>query len=127
MEILCTRPGCSHPQNQFDDLDHATTLKTTQQRYCRTCGMPLILGGRYIPLSLLGRGGFGTAFLACDRHTTKLRQCVVKQFQPANNLEAKSLEIAQGLFEREAMVLEEIGTEHGQIPVLYAFFFNGHR
>lgn len=122
MEIICTRPGCSRPLNHFDDLDHSTTLKTTQQRYCQSCGMPLILGGRYLPLKLLGQGGFGAAFLACDRHTTKLRQCVVKQFQPSGQLQGKALEIAQELFEREATVLEEIGEKHEQIPDLYAFF-----
>ncbi len=122
MEILCTRPSCPRPENRFDDLDHATTLKTVQQRYCKSCGMPLILGGRYLTLKLLGKGGFGAAFLACDRHTTKLRQCVVKQFQPSGNLDPKSLEVAQGLFEREASVLEEIGNEHSQIPDLFAFF-----
>jgi len=32
------------------------------------------------------------------------------------------LELAQKLFEREAEVLEEIGSQHDQIPDLYAFF-----
>ncbi|BAW96677.1 Serine/threonine protein kinase [[Synechococcus] sp. NIES-970] len=122
MEILCTRPGCHHPQNQFSDLDDPTQLKTAQQKYCTSCGMHLILGGRYLPQKLLGQGGFGTAFLARDRYTPTMRLCVVKQFQPMGNLDDQQLALAQELFEREAHVLERIGNRHPQIPDLFAFF-----
>ena len=122
MEILCTRPNCHNPQNSFPDLDNTSKLKTAQQKYCMSCGMPLILAGRYLPQKLLGQGGFGTAFLACDRFTPTMRECVVKQFQPSGNLSQRELEIAQGLFEREAIVLERLGNKHPQIPNLFAFF-----
>ncbi len=122
MEVYCTRSGCPHPQNNFADLDDSTMLKTVQQKYCTTCGMPLILVGRYLPLKLLGQGGFGAAFLARDRYTPRMRSCVVKQFKPAGDLTPTQLEIAQKLFEREAEVLEEIGNQHDQIPDLFAFF-----
>jgi serine/threonine-protein kinase len=122
MEVYCTRSGCPRPQNYFGDLDDSATLKTVQQKYCTTCGMPLILVGRYLPLKLLGQGGFGAAFLARDRYTPGMRQCVVKQFQPSGDLTSTQLELAQKLFEREAEVLEEIGSQHDQIPDLYAFF-----
>lgn len=121
MELYCTRPGCPHPRNSFVDLDNNDTLKTVQQKYCTTCGMPLILDGRYLPLKLLGRGGFGAAFLARDRRTPGMRRCVVKQFQPSGNLNPQQLQMAQNLFEREGAVLEELGS-HPQIPDLYAFF-----
>jgi serine/threonine protein kinase len=122
MQLHCTRPGCARPVNHFADLDDPNTLKSVPQKFCMHCGMPLILVGRYLPIKLLGQGGFGTAFLARDRHTPGLRQCVVKQFQPSGNLKPAQLKIAQDLFEREAEVLEELGREHPQIPDLFAFF-----
>ncbi|HEY9834970.1 MAG TPA: serine/threonine-protein kinase [Stenomitos sp.] len=122
MEIYCTRPSCPRPQNHFADLDNKATLKTAQQKYCTACGMPLILVSRYLPLKLLGQGGFGTAFLARDRYTPAMRQCVVKQFQPSGDLNPQQLQIAQDLFEREAEVLEQLGSRHPQIPDLFAFF-----
>lgn len=122
MKVCCTRPSCPRPQNAFSDLDDRATLKTTEQKYCTACGMPLILAGRYLPTQLLAQGGFGMAFLACDRYTPALRQCVVKQFQPAAHLSAADLQKAKDLFEREAEVLEELGSQHPQIPDLLASF-----
>lgn len=122
MQLHCTRPGCARPVNHFADLDNPNTLKSVPQKFCMHCGMPLILMGRYLPTKLLGQGGFGTAFLARDRHTPGMRQCVVKQFQPSGNLKPAQLKIAQDLFEREAEVLEQLGREHLQIPDLFAFF-----
>ncbi|MGV0026603.1 protein kinase domain-containing protein [Phormidesmis priestleyi] len=122
MQLHCTRPGCSRPTNFFSDLDDSTTLKTVQQKFCTHCGMPLILLGRYLPTKLLGQGGFGAAFLARDRYTPGLRQCVVKQFQPSGQLSPAQLQTAQDLFEREAEVLEQLGSQHPQIPDLFAYF-----
>ncbi|MEO0490319.1 MAG: serine/threonine-protein kinase, partial [Cyanobacteria bacterium J06659_2] len=122
MEIYCTRPGCPNPHNQFADLDNSATLKTVQQKFCVTCGTPLILIGRYLPERLLGQGGFGAAFLASDRYTPTMRKCVVKQFQPSGDLTPAQMKIAQDLFEREAQVLEQLGNKHPQIPDLFAFF-----
>lgn len=122
MEIICTRPSCSKPRNFFPELDDETKIRTVQQRYCTNCGMPLLLADRYIPSRLLAKGGFGTAFLACDRYTPTMRPCVVKQFQAAGYLSEEELAVAHSLFEREALVLEQLGHKHPQIPNLYAFF-----
>ncbi|MFM6308757.1 MAG: protein kinase domain-containing protein, partial [Dolichospermum sp.] len=65
---------------------------------------------------------FGAAFLAIDRDTPSLRQCVIKQFQPSSNLTEEALEKAKILFAQEAEILEAIGNEHPQIPNLFAFF-----
>ena len=122
MEVYCTRPRCPRPQNNFPDLDDRVTLQTVQQKFCTSCGMPLILVGRYLPTKVLGRGGFGAAFLSRDRYTPGMRLCVVKQFLPAGNLSPTQMQLAQDLFEREAVVLEEIGNQNSQIPDLYAYF-----
>lgn len=122
MEIQCTRPNCPRPLNYFDDIDDKKTLQTVQQKYCISCGMPLILGGRYIPIRELGKGGFGKAYLARDRYTPAMRYCVVKQFQPPNDISPEQIQKAKELFEREATVLEELGNKHPQIPDLFAFF-----
>jgi serine/threonine protein kinase len=109
MEVCCTRPHCQHPKNYFPDLDDIKTLKTVQQKYCTSCGMPLILRDHYLPIKLLARGGFGAAFLAIDRDTPTIKKCVVKQFQPSSNLTEEALKKAKILFEQEAKILEEIG------------------
>ncbi len=84
--------------------------------------MPLILSGRYLPTRLLGQGGFGAAYYACDRYTPTQRPCVDKHFQPSSQLNPQQLQIAQQLFAREAEVLERLGNQHPQIPDLYAYF-----
>lgn len=121
MDLLCTRPGCAR-LNSFPDLDNRNTLQTVQQKFCTSCRMPLILAGRYLPVKLLGQGGFGAAYLALDRFTPTMRFCVVKQFQPSGNLNQQQLDLALSLFEREAVVLEKLGNRHDQIPDLFAYF-----
>jgi serine/threonine-protein kinase len=122
MKLFCTRPGCPKPENHCPELDDTALLSTVQQKYCITCGMPLILDSRYLPIQLLGRGGFGAAFLARDRRLPGLRKCVVKQFQPLTTMTPEQLAMAQTLFEREGETLAELGNRHPQIPDLYAFF-----
>jgi serine/threonine protein kinase len=122
MKLYCTRPNCSRPVNEFADLDDESKMRSCQQKYCITCGMPLFLQNRYVPIDLLDSGGFGAAFLARDILTPRMRQCVVKQFKPATVLTTEELQIAHSLFKREAEGLEDLGATHGQIPHLYAFF-----
>jgi serine/threonine protein kinase len=122
MELYCTRPSCPKPKNICPDLDDPAVLKSTEQKFCTSCGMPLFLQGRYLALELLGQGGFGAAFLACDRLTPKLRRCVVKQFKPAMQLNSQQQELAHNLFEKEAEVLDQLGQENPHIPDLFAFF-----
>jgi serine/threonine-protein kinase len=120
VDIYCTRPNCIKPLNSFADLDSGNTLKTVTQKFCTTCGMPLLLGGRYIVESPIARGGFGATFLARDRYTPAMKRCVVKLLQPVGFTSAQMV-IAKQMFEREATVLEDLGT-HPQIPDLLAYF-----
>jgi ABC-type branched-subunit amino acid transport system substrate-binding protein len=119
MEIYCTRPDCSQPQNFFPDLDDLNVLKTAPQRHCTNCGMQLILDGRYIPLKLIKSGGFGAIFLGCDRRTPTLKRCAIKQLYNPSFTKAQ-LEVATRLFKQEAEVLEQLG-EHPNIPRFFAF------
>ena len=75
-----------------------------------------------MPQSVLGKGGFGTAFLAIDIDSPTRSKCVVKLFQPPTNLSDSQMETALALFAREAQVLERLGRRHPQIPNLYAYF-----
>lgn len=120
MDIYCTRPNCAKPLNTFADLDSGNTVKTIAQKFCTNCGMPLLLGGRYLVEKPIARGGFGATFLARDRYTPAMRRCVVKLLQPVG-LNNDQMAIAKQMFEREATVLEDLGT-HPQIPDLLAYF-----
>lgn len=122
MQLHCTRPKCPSPVNHFADLDTPNLPHPLAQKYCSACRMELILRGRYLPVSLLGKGGFGTAFLAKDFDSPTQRRCVVKLFQPPVTLTPSQLATAQRLFNQEAIVLERLGLQHPRIPNLYAFF-----
>ncbi len=82
--------------------------------------MPLLLGGRYIVEKPIAQGGFGATFLARDRYTPAMKRCVVKLLQPVG-FTGSQMAIAKQMFEREATVLEDLGT-HPQIPDLLAYF-----
>ncbi|MGB3294757.1 MAG: serine/threonine-protein kinase [Phormidesmis sp.] len=127
MQLHCTRPTCPAPVNTFADLDNPKIPRPLKPKYCSACRMELILRGRYLPVSVLGQGGFGTAFLARDFdspsfYSASQGQCVVKLFKPPVNLTPKQLATALRLFAKEAEVLERLGRRHPQIPNLYAYF-----
>lgn len=77
------------------------------------------LRGRYRPLKLIGRGGFGRTYFALDTDRLNHR-CVIKQFAPQKQGTKSFLKAVQ-LFEQEAVRLNELG-EHPQIPNLLAYF-----
>ncbi len=81
------------------------------------------IGGRYQIVSQLGQGGFGTTFLARDRHLPGQPPCVVKQLSPKNT-DPGNLRAARRLFEREAEVLYRLGN-CDRIPQLFAHFQEG--
>ena len=79
-----------------------------------------LLDGRYQIKKVLGRGGFGTTFLAEDKRSSNYRLCVVKQLQPIFS-ELYLLTKAKALFKREAETLGILG-KHPNIPSLFAYF-----
>jgi serine/threonine protein kinase len=120
MDIYCTRPNCPDPINAFPILEDSI-FRSVQQRYCAACTMPLILDGRYLPLTRLGGGAFGTTFLGIDLRSAKQRHCVIKQLQLRPDLADNQIEGVKRAFRREAEILELLGDNHQQIPTLYAY------
>ncbi|HAN45981.1 MAG TPA: serine/threonine protein kinase, partial [Cyanobacteria bacterium UBA8156] len=85
--------------------------------------MPAI-GQRYHILKQLGSGGFGETFLAEDTQLPSRQRCVIKKLKPTHsNPSLRTL--LQERFEREAVVLEQLGNACDRIPRLYAYFAEG--
>lgn len=85
--------------------------------------MVKLLRGRYRPIKLIGRGGFGRTYLAEDWDRLNA-PCVIKQFAPQSK-GSKAFEKAVQLFTQEAVRLHDLG-EHVQIPALLAYFEHEH-
>jgi formylglycine-generating enzyme required for sulfatase activity len=80
-----------------------------------------LLDNRYQVTRELGEGAFGKTYIAIDTRSPSKRQCVVKQLKLVATPEQNRF--YQGLFEREAEVLEQIGHKaQGRIPNLLAYF-----
>lgn len=105
---FCVAPGCQQPLNSDD------------QENCSSCGNKLRLGGRYLPIQLIGKGGFGKTFLAIDQQIPSQPQCIVKQLY-IDHLMGDTIGKATRLFQQESQRLDELGN-HSQIPRLLAHF-----
>lgn len=84
----------------------------------------MLLNNRYQVIRTLGSGGFGETFLAQDTNMPSQRLCVVKQLKPIHN-NPQIYQIVQERFEREAAILETLGSASDKIPALYAYFSIG--
>jgi serine/threonine protein kinase, bacterial len=82
-----------------------------------------LLNDRYQIIRTLGSGGFGDAFLAEDTHMPSRRLCVVKCLRPIQS-NPQINQLVQERFQREAAILESLGSGHNQIPMLYAYFYS---
>ncbi|MGD1702663.1 protein kinase domain-containing protein [Dapis sp. BLCC M229] len=82
-----------------------------------------ILRHRYQIDFELGKGGFGTTYLAVDLDLPDCPQCVVKQLTPSDP-RPEVFQEAKKLFDKEAKILHRLG-KHEQIPQLFAYFEEG--
>ena len=79
-----------------------------------------LLAGHYRILQVLGAGGFGQTYITEDLHLPGNPKCVLKHLKPAS-ADPALLSMARQLFEKEAIVLQQLGT-HDRIPRLFAYF-----
>jgi serine/threonine protein kinase, bacterial len=79
-----------------------------------------LLAGHYRILQVLGAGGFGQTYITEDLHLPGNPKCVLKHLKPASS-DPALLSMARQLFDKEAVVLQQLGT-HDRIPRLFAYF-----
>ncbi len=84
-----------------------------------------LLGNRYQVIRPLSSGGFGDTYLAEDQHSPTKQRCVVKKLRPMNE-EPQTYQLVKERFDREAVILEDLGKHHPQIPSLHAYFEEDH-
>jgi|GEM_PF-1486623 len=113
MQAYCINEFCPQPSNVLPPL----SSPVTDTYRCGSCGQPLLLNQRYIPLQPKGRGGFGTTYVGLDTQNPQQQKCIIKIL----NWQMQFTSEAQRLFEQEATVLRRIG-RHPQIPALRDYF-----
>jgi len=86
--------------------------------------LPTIIANRYQVIRELSSGGFGETFLAEDTQIPSRRKCVIKQLKPVTH-NPEIHQLVKERFQREAIILEELGNTNDQIPTLYAYFSEG--
>ncbi|MDM8527038.1 serine/threonine-protein kinase [Anaerolineales bacterium HSG24] len=80
-----------------------------------------VLENRYKLNKILGKGGFGAAYLAEDIRLH--RECVVKQMLVPRGRSAKQIKMLQDNFEQEANLLAQLNQPgHPHIPEIYDYF-----
>ena len=104
----CIKSECPSPKNP------------STARQCLACGSELLLRDRYRVSGALGKGGFGTTFLAHDEGLPGCPPCVIKQLHPTAE-SPHVMQMARELFAREAKILGKIGN-HPQLPRLLDYF-----
>ncbi len=83
--------------------------------------MSELLENRYQIIRELAEGGFGKTFIAEDTQMPSHRRCVIKQLKPMGE-GSQIFELIKERFQREAVILEDLGNNNGQIPSLFAHF-----
>ena len=86
----------------------------------------ILVSNRYRVVRELGKGGFGTTSLVEDTQLPSGRRCVLKELLPVES-SAEIYTLVKQRFEREAVILEELGNLTLQIPSLYAYFAENNK
>lgn len=99
------------------------TLVTSEQDNQKVERQEIILQERYKLMQILGKGGFGAAYLAED---IKLKRgCVVKQMLSPQHISPRELEKMRLDFEREGSLLVQLNQPgHPNIPEIFDYFSN---
>ena len=125
MRVYCTCPCSEGESPEFYDIPNEELLNDPlPERRC-SCGLPLFLRERYVPIRVLGNGGFGRTFVVIDLNSGskslegKSRR-ILKQFYPRQALSPSALATARRLFQQEAAALDHL--RHHQIPRFYEYF-----
>ncbi len=88
-----------------------------------TLNLGEVLQDRYRLDKLLGRGGYGAAYLAQDIRLKRI--CVVKQMLHKQGVSARQLEEQRASFEKEASLLVQLNQPgHPNIPEIYDYFYD---
>ena len=127
----CRLAACA-PSEQVVFLIFGSTFLKIALGFSANCGtirlskakMSLVQTIRdYRPVKMLGQGGFGVTYLVTDEapHRNR-RQCVLKQFKPAQRLDLETLKEMQRRFSIEAKALQTLGQRCDRIPKLYDEF-----
>jgi serine/threonine protein kinase, bacterial len=78
--------------------------------------------GLYPIIKKLGKGGFGTTYLATNTLMPSQPYCVVKQLLPTST-DPQIQQLIKDRFKQEAITLESLGKDsNGKVPSLYAYF-----
>ena len=85
-----------------------------------------LVSNRYRVVRELGKGGFGATSLVEDTQLPSGRRCVLKELLPVEN-STEIYTLVKQRFEREAVILEELGNLTLQIPSLYAYFAENNK
>jgi len=122
--MTATQPSViqvTQKQSKITDTQPSLASQTTHRGSLLQPGQ--LLAQRYQVNKILGRGGFGAAYLAEDVRLRRL--CVVKQMLVPANRTAKQIEQLRASFEQEANLLAQLNQPgHPNIPEIYDYFFD---